>query len=315
VRVNTVLGPVDVTELGVVHTHEHLLLDLYRVRRVREMLLNDLDLACDEVSAFKAVGGGTLFEVTTPDMGRSPRALCEISRRTGIHIVMGTGRYRQPFYEPALWQRTTADLAAEFVRDLEVGVDGVRAGLIGEIGIDGYAMSPIEERVHRAAARAHRATGAPISTHAIAAPVGLHQLDIFEEEGVDLRRVVIGHCDSFPFIDYHDAVIARGAFVQFDLIRGSSSWRFADQPGQPGSGYELRREVQLVVALARAGHLDRMLFSHDIFSTLTLAVNGGPGYVFILTRFLENLRAAGIGQAQLDMILIENPRRLLSGTN
>jgi phosphotriesterase-related protein len=301
-RVNTVLGPVDVTELGVTQTHEHLFLDLNRVRRVREMLLNDLDLACSEVGAFKAAGGGTLFDVTTRDMGRDPRTLREISRRTGVHVVMGTGRYRQPFYEPELWQRTTSDLAREFVSDLDVGIDGVRAGIIGEIGVDGYEISPVEERVHRAAARAHLVTGAPITTHAIAAPVGLRQLDIFAEEGVDLRRVAIGHCDSYPFIEYHQAVIRRGAFVQLDLIRG-----------QHGSRYELDKQVQLVVQLAQAGRVDRLLFSHDIFGTLTLRVNGGPGYAFVLTRFVERLRAAGIGQSQLDAILIENSRRLLSG--
>jgi predicted metal-dependent phosphotriesterase family hydrolase len=302
-HVNTVLGPVDASQLGVVLTHEHLWIDLYRVNRFRERILNDVDLVSNEVEKFKAEGGSTIMDVTTPDLARNPAALQEISRRTGVHVVMGAGRYREGWYEPDLWQRTAADLGAEFARDVEVGVDGIKAGFFGEIGVDGYHLSPIEERIHRGVAKAHVRTGAPITTHAIGSPVGLEQLDLFEEERVDLRRVAVGHCDSYPFYEYHVAIAQRQAYVQFDLIRGL-----------PGYEYEEIKQIESIKRLADDGYLDRILLSHDICDLQKLTVNGGPGYAYVLQGFVPKLRAAGLSSGQLDRILIENPRRLLAGS-
>ena len=132
----------------------------------------------EEVQLYADVGGKTMFEVTPRDLGRNPQGIAEVSRRTGLHILMSTGRYREEFYEPELWKRTTADIAAEFIAELETGVDGIRAALIAELGANGYYVTPAEERIHRAAARAHLATGAPISTHSPCSDVGLAQLDI-----------------------------------------------------------------------------------------------------------------------------------------
>jgi predicted metal-dependent phosphotriesterase family hydrolase len=218
--------------------------------------------------------------------------------------VMGAGRYREGWYEPELWQRTTAQIAVEFARDIETGVDGIRAGFLGEIGVDGYHLSPIEERIHRAAARAHVRTGAPITTHAIASPVGLEQLDVFEEEGADLRRVAVGHCDSYPFYDYHVAIARRGAYVQFDLIRGL-----------PGYEYEEVRQLNSIKRLVDDGHLDRILLSHDICDLQKLSFNGGPGYAYIQRCFVPKLRDAGLSVEQIGRITIDNPRRLLTGTD
>lgn len=301
-RVNTVLGPIDASQLGVTLPHEHIFLDLYRVNRFRERLLNDVDLMTEEVALFRQAGGGTIVDVTPPDLGRRPRELQEVSRRTGVHVIMATGRYREPWFEKELWQRTTADLAAEFVDEIERGVDGVRPGIIGEIGADGYHISPIEERVHRAAARAQKATGLTITTHTIACPLGLGQLDIFAEEGADLRRVMVGHCDSYPFLDYHEAVLRRGAYVQFDLVRGL-----------PGYEYETRTQVRLLCELIKRGFVERLLLSHDICDLQKLRVGGGPGFVYIPTKFVELLRSAGVAEEQIQTILIENPRRALSG--
>src|SRR6478609_5457867 len=113
---------------------------------------------------------------------------------------------------------TTGGLADVIVRDIEEGTDGVRAGIIGEIGCDRF-VSALEERSFRAAARAHRRTGLTITTHAARWPVGTAQLDLLVEEGVDPSRVVIGHCDMVPDHDYHLTLARRGAWVQFDTVQ------------------------------------------------------------------------------------------------
>ena len=135
---------------------------------------------------------------------------------------MGSGWYRDAYYpaEALIDQRSVDDLAGEIVRDATVGVGetGIRAGIIGEIGTDKPWLSAREERIHRAAARAARRTGLAITTHAVQSTVGLDQLTVFEEEGADLSRVVIGHADSNPSLAYHRAIVERGATVEFDFL-------------------------------------------------------------------------------------------------
>ena len=106
-NVNTVLGEVSPADLGWTLPHEHLLIDIYvRFQPHREYMLFDVDLACAELAPFAAAGGTTLVNVTTNEIGRSPLKLREIATRTGVNIVMGTGRYREPFYEPDAVEET-----------------------------------------------------------------------------------------------------------------------------------------------------------------------------------------------------------------
>jgi phosphotriesterase-related protein len=226
--------------------------------------------------------------------------LREISARTGINVLMGLGRYREPFYEPDLQRRTTRDLADEFVREATEGVDGILPAVIGEIGVDGTHLSPIEERVHRAAARAHLATGLPITTHAIQTNAGLMQLELFEEEGVDLAFVAVGHCDSFLSDEYHDRVVARGAYASFDLIRGVDP-------------RTTERQARAVARLIRAGHGEQILISQDVCYHALLKAYGGNGYTFILKTFLDVLYSHAVTEAEARKLLVDNPARFLSG--
>jgi predicted metal-dependent phosphotriesterase family hydrolase len=300
-EVQTVLGPVPVDELGVTLPHEHLALDEYRfLGHHIDAVLSDVDLAVEEAERYRDAGGRTIVEVTTKDLGRRPEFLVEVATRTGLHVLMGTGRYIEPSYEPEIWRRSVDDIADEFVDDLERGIDGVRAAVIGEIGVGTYHISPAEERVHRAAARAHRRTGAPITTHAALSPVGLDQLDLFEEEGVDLRRVAIGHCDTYGEIDHLEAIAVRGAFVEFDLIHGISDW-------------ETKRQVRLVTELISRGYLEQVLLSQDVCARSHLVAYGGTGYANLLIAFVPELRGAGLSDEQVDALLVRNPRRLLTG--
>lgn len=301
--VMTVRGPVRGSELGTTLTHEHLFLDLFRVTRVRDGLLNDEPLITGEVARFKAAGGGTVVEVTNHGLGRNPAGLRRVAEATGLHVVMGSGWYREPFYDlPYIARRSTPDLAADFVLDIEKGdpETGIRPGIIGEIGADQYWVSPAEERVLRASARAHRKTGLAVTLHALESPVGLQQLDVLAEEGADLRRVVVGHADTWPQPDYHEAIARRGAYVQFDTIRGLHA-------------HETERHVRLVQELVRRGHLERLLLSHDNCLRSHLTGYGGHGFAYIPTRFVPRLREAGLSDAQIHVLLVENPRRVLAG--
>lgn len=303
--VMTVNGPVKPDQLGMTTTHEHLLCDLSR-EFFWDGLLNEEVVAIEEASAFKQAGGRTLVDVTTFNLGRKPEAIKRIADATGLQVVMGTGYYRDPYYDVDVDKMTVNQLAAEFIRDIRQGFgdSGIRAGIIGEIGAHRRYVSALEERVFRAAARAHKNTGVTISTHANRHHVGLQQLDIFEEEGVDLRRVVVGHCDC-PDHDpgasgYLEALARRGAFVQFDTVRGHNA-------------YEMHKRVRWALELIKKGYLGQLLLAHDVCFRSHLKMYGGQGYDYIPTRFAPMLREAGLSQEQVDTILVANPRRALSG--
>lgn len=299
--IQTVLGEISPDELGVCLPHEHVFIDLYRVYQPhREMLLNDPDLAANELQMFANAGGQTLIEATTPDLSRNAAALKQVSERTGLNIVMGTGRYRETFYEQAIWQMSTKQIASQFVADITHGTDGIRAGIIGEIGTDLAYISPAEERVHRAAAIAAIDTGLAITTHSNASAVGMDQLDLFVDCGVDPSRIVIGHCDTYPFIAYHTALLERGAWVQYDTIRGTFE-------------YQTEQSIRGLKQLIDAGYIERLLISQDICVDRHLTVYGGGGYAYLITHFREKLRAAGISDEQFEILTVHNPRRMLSG--
>lgn len=303
-EVMTVLGPLAAQDLGIVLPHEHLLLDLARVSRDPDHVINDRDLAVIEAGAFRDAGGRTIVDVTNRGLGRDPHALVEISRATGLNIVMGCGWYREPFYAPRLVRTTVDSLADEMVSDLVDGVDGsgIRAGIIGEIGCDREWISPVEERMYRAAARAHKRTGIAIGTHSVWWAGGIAQLDLLADEGVDPRRVIIGHCDTYPFPEYHDAVARRGAFVEFDTVgRGHFEW-------------DIQRRIEWVVRLVRAGHLQQILLSQDVCKKSHLKAYGGTGYDYVAAVFSGRLVEAGLDPGEVRTIMVDNPRRALTGS-
>jgi len=308
-HVETVLGPIDPADLGWTLPHEHTAIALWHIPNRWDYweLRRDRTVIVEELSAFRTAGGGALVDLTLDGVGRDPAWLAEISRATGLHVVMGSGWYRGAHYPAeALVDRRSVDaLADEIVRDATAGVGdtGIRSGIIGEIGTDKPWLSAQEERVHRAAARAARRTGLAITTHAVQSAVGLDQLAVFESEGADLSRVVIGHADSHPSLDYHLAIVERGASVEFDFL--GMAFTPLERHGEG-------RVVDNLQELLARGHVERILLSQDVCHDSQLHRYGGNGYTYLADGFLPRLREAGVSEAEIRAITIDNPRRLLT---
>ena len=348
----TVLGRVASSELGIVLPHEHLLIDvtsywtppedaslaglaeapveitkLGLLRRnlllLRDnLLLTDRDLAVEELLAFRDLGGGTLVDVTLADIGRDPVALREISRRTGVHVVMGCGHYVHLAHPPGLDEEPLELIEERLIREITEGVGdtGVCPGIIGEIGT-WHPLHPTEEKVLRAGARAQKATGLPLSIHLhIAARRGHEILTIVEQEGVDPARVVLGHVDiAFGHLDtdipevleYHRSLAARGCYVEYDTC-GAEVF-------SPGGGdvppfwtaLDLTR-ARGVAHLFEHGLGDRVLVSQDVFTKSQLVRYGGFGYAHILRDFQHRLRETGLTSEDIRTILLDNPQRMLT---
>jgi predicted metal-dependent phosphotriesterase family hydrolase len=307
--VQTVLGPIDPGELGWVLPHEHTAIALWHIANRWDYweLRRDEPVIVEELGAFRAAGGGTIVDLTLDGVGRDPTWLADISRATGLHVVMGSGWYRGAHYptETLVDRRSVDALADVIVGDATVGVggSGIRAGIIGEIGTDKPWLSAQEERVHRAAARAARRTGYAITTHAVQSTVGLDQLDVFEAEGADLSRVVIGHADSNPSLAYHLAIVERGATVEFDFL--GMTFTPLERHGEG-------RIVDNIRELLGRGHVERILLSQDVCHDSQLRRYGGNGYTYLADTFLPRLRAAGVSEAEIRTITVDNPRRLLT---
>jgi len=307
-RVMTVGGPIPPDRIGFTLPHEHTGIYLWHVQDrwdYWELTPDELVLA-DELADFRRRGGSTLVDLTGPGAGRDPERLRRLSARSGVQIVMGCGWYRGAYYPPEarIERRTVDDLAAELIAEFRDGVagTGVHPGIIGEIGVDKPWVSAAEERVHRAAARAALATGMAISTHGILSPVGLAQLRIFEEEGVDAGRVVIGHADSYPVLDHYLTILDRGANLDFDFI----GHRFgSEEAAEP-------RLIELIVELLERGHGPQLLLSQDVCHNSQLKANGGLGYTYLQQHFLPSLRTAAVGEGEIAQMTIENPRRILT---
>ena len=305
----TVLGSVDPAELGWVLPHEHTAIALWHIPNRWDYweLRRDEPVLTEELTAFRQAGGGTVIDLTLDGVGRDPSWLAGLSRSTGLHIVMGSGWYRGAHYPPEalIDRRSVEELADEIVRDATdgVGETGIRAGIIGEIGTDKPWLSAQEERVHRAAARAARRTGLAITTHGVQSTVGLDQLDVFEAEGADLSRVVIGHADSYPSLDHHLAIVERGATVEFDFL--GMAFTPLERHGEG-------RLIELLCELLARGHAERILLSQDVCHDSQLRRYGGNGYTYLAETFLPRLREAGVSDDEIRTITVDNPRRLLT---
>jgi phosphotriesterase-related protein len=302
-EIMTVLGPIDADKLAITLPHEHLLSNLYSVTGDPNHLLNDTKLAVVEALRYRDAGGATLVEVTSRGLGRNPQALKYIAEETDLYIVMGCGWYRESYFTEEVRIKSTMAIAEEMVLEITEGVadTGIRAGIIGEIGCDKNYISPAEERALRAAARAQVQTGLAITMHSARCRVGLDQLDLLKEEGVDLNRVIISHCDTCPDPDYQEEVARRGAYVGLDTIRGLCEW-------------ETQQRIEWIKLLIDKGYLHQILLSHDVCMKSHLHAYGGHGYDFLLSEFVPRLSEAGLSNEQVHVLFVENPRAALTGS-
>ena len=273
--------------------------------------LADEAVAVQELAAFKRLGGGAVMDVTSIGLKRDPLAVRRVAEATGLHIVLGTGHYQRVYHPEDMHLRTLEELTATIIAEVDEGIhDGrtqteVRAGLIGEIGINGDPLITDERKAMRAAARASRRTGAGIVIHVGGVGPEKHEvLDIVADEDVDLGRVVLGHSDLIAGdVPFMLELLARGPLISFDVLGQDPSVLDTSNSEVVAAG---------ILRLLEAGLEDRIVLSHDVCWKTGLRMWGGPGYTWILERFLPRLRELGVAQSSVDAFMVANPARLLT---
>ena len=324
--VPTVRGDIDSAQLGMTLMHEHVVTVTAEVARdYPDLSWTDdkegvLRSVVDMLRDVKSRGIDTVVDCTAFGHGRDIDALQRINELVDLNIVACTGIYTYdylPFFflygHPVRHvDGKDIDILTEmFVRDVTQGIGGtgVKAGMI-KTATDHAGVTPNIERILRAVARAHRETGAPITTHtAVAERNGLDQQRIFSEEGVDLSRVVIGHSGDSTDLEYLRALLDAGSTIGADRFG-----LYVPDMGLPG----LDVRVHTLAQLCAEGYSDRIVLSHDVTcygdwipKTFGNATLDDWVQTHVSDKVVPALLEAGVTQDQVDEMLVGNPRRIL----
>ena len=300
---------------GPVLFHEHLSIRYPLTRALAEQqgrpvpasFTDDVDVMVEETKAAGAAGVRCIVDGGHPDMDRDLAALRRIAGESGVHIVASGGFYMQRNYPADIASKSADQIADDLARDARQQ----RLGAFGEIGQQGGVLTGDERKVFTAVARAQVRTGLPIFTHnpypgmrVVDPPVpmdaALRQLEVLEAGGADLRHVAIGHvcCLNDRAAEIPKQLAKRGVFVGFDRVT---------LPIVPDA-----QKVTTILAFLDAGYVDHLLLSSDFATGRAMRKNGGPGLAQTVTVFGPMLLKAGVSEATLRHVLVDNPRRFLA---
>ena len=314
--ISSVLGPLDTADMGFTLSHEHILdMTSAGIQYVYPEFIDrdgTIERGIVDLTEAHRHGVRTIIDVTTMDLGRDIRLIEQVSRESGVQVICATGVWRD--IPRVFWTADPDMIAPLFIREIQEGIEGtgIKAGII-KVANDMGGVTPEGEIVLRAAARAQKATGVPISTHTWAPErVGDQQIRIFEDEGVDLDRVYIGHSNDTTDTEYLIGMLEKGVWLGLDRTPGGRS------PGTPK--WEERTEI--VQRLVDAGFGHRIMLGHDWAVTAGLStpealekqrLYNPDGYLFITRNVLPMLLERGVSQDEVDRLMVGNPRRFFEG--
>ena len=340
--VQTVLGVIVPGDLGATLTHEHVLSDLstievppaeasareffhrpfaaemagyvtfYRQSNADNLRLDDVETATAELALYRAHGGRSLVEASSVGLSRDPRGLAQVSKATGVNIVMGSSFYVDISHPADMDDRSEEDLAEEIARDITegVGATGIRAGIIGEVGCS-WPLKANERKVLRASAAAQRATGASILIHPGRDERSPDEIiTVLGEAGGDLNRTIIGHLErTVTDKEVLLRIAASGCYLEWD------HFGFERSHYPPNPRVRMLNDadrMDLIEFVTSRGYGDKVVIAHDVASKQKLTRYGGPVYFYILRHIVPRMRERGFQEEDIDRLLVHNPAAVLT---
>ena len=314
-QINSVLGPIDSSDLGFTLMHEHVMVAASGLSKSYPDLLGpnreERAIAC--LKKAKAAGINTLLDATTFDLGRDPELLRHVAFESGVNLINVTGWWLDvPRFMLGVGANQMAD---EFIRDINEGFRGtdIKAGML-KCAADFEGVTPPLETMARAVARAHLQTGVPIMVHSYpTGHVAKRQIEIFREEGVDLTRVKIDHSNDTTDTDYLKWILDQGCFLGLDRY--------------PGRLVSPHMRTVTLKRLMDMGYAERLCPSHDciclhihneqadgsIPAEHAFTASNPDQYLYMHRHVIPELLQMGATQADIDMLFIDNPKRLFDG--
>lgn len=312
VLVNTVNGKIDSKELGCTLVHEHLVLRSEAVMIQFPHIYDEEDIyrrAIESANAVKERGIKTICDPTVMGIGRDVRFMEKVANATGIQVVCATGVYS--FNEiPIHFQNRDIDyMAGVFIRDIEKGIQNtsIKAGFL-KCAADAQGVTKDIEKVFRAVSRAQRATGVPIMTHSYpASKNGLKQLEIFKEEGVNPKSIMIGHTGDTENLEYIHQVLEDEVFIGMDRY-GQGPLKFAERN-------------KTLLELLNQGFADRMFISQDYCCSIDWFEEDHPHFkefpnwsmTYLLDDVISQLKQEGVAENEINQMLVDNVSRWFEG--
>jgi len=272
--------------------------------------LTDIDLVAEELALVIPHEVNCVVDATPADLGRNPAALLALSQRLDLHVVMGAGWYLEASHRRHIGGWTIDQLVQEIVDECSDGVGdtGIRPGIIGEIGTNDPA-SDSEMAVVRAAALAGGQTGRPVSIHLH--PWGSEGHDVLDaaiSAGIAVDRVLLNHMTTaVADLAYLRSILDRGANVAFDLFGFDHS--LLGEGRYTPSDWDV---VRAMAVLIDGGHVGQLFMSQDIGVRTRLHRYGGWGYDHLAKHVIPLMARMGIGEEDIEVIFVANPRRLLT---
>ena len=296
----TVTGKVDVSRLGMILPHEHVVTDLRAHDAPGFGQVDEADVVRvmrPHIEAAKAAGVTALIECSPAGVGRNVLALRALSQATGFPIVASAGTYREA-YMPS-WVRAMDDkqLVAWLRREVNEGMDGTDiAGGIIKLAVSDAGITPLEERVLRAAGKVGAQFAVTIASHTVAGRVALAEADILSSEGLPPERFVWVHTQAEPDAGYHKELAARGCYLEYDGI---------------SVGADLRAYAQWIEQVFAWGYRERVLLSQDAGWYRPGEPDGGTQtpYDHLPRAFVPYLRQRGFSEDDLCLLTETNPKR------
>jgi phosphotriesterase-related protein len=316
-HIETLRGPIDAEDLGVTLMHEHVFVLTPELQASYDLGFDEdeqVDEAIRRLDELADLGVRSIVDLTVIGLGRRHDLVQRVAERTRLQIVAATGLYTYDdlphwfsYRGPGTPLNTPEPMIDLFVGDITHGIAGtdVKAAIL-KCATDHQGVTPGVERVLRAVSQAHVQTGVPISTHTHAGTErGLEQIAIFQEEGVDLSRVVIGHSGDTTDVDYLERLLSFGVTLGMDRFGVDAYLSFDER-------------VDTVAELCRRGHASHLVLSHDAACHIDwippeiLAFMPRWHYRHIHEDVLPALRERGVSEDQIDAMLVDAPRRILS---
>ncbi len=337
--VQTVCGKISPDLLGPTLMHEHVLVDIRppSMRNIAQIgkkitlenrftcdygevwapgnyVLNQQNIAINELEKMNLSGGKSIVELSCGGLNPNPKGLQKVSQKSQTNIIMGCGYYVEEYLDPKLHNYSQDDFAQEMIDQIQIGAWGtdIKAGIIGEIGCQS-PWTKLEQTIMRGAIMAQKVTGAALSIHPGRNENQPQEIaDFLMKNNADMSRNIMSHVDRTIFDDERLFKLAdTGIIIEFDLF------------GMENSFYKLNLEIDMpndamrlktIRKLIDRGHLKQILISHDICYQTRLCCNGGHGYGHIFRNVIPMMLRRNFTQDEIDTIIVENPKRLLTIT-